>query len=421
MSKPKIRFNGFTEDWEQRKLSEYLEVSTKKNRDEQYGKENVLSVSGDYGIVNQIEFQGRSFAGVSVANYGVVETGDVVYTKSPLKANPYGIIKTNKGNTGIVSTLYAVYKPKESTDSEFVQVYFEQDARMNSYMHPLVNKGAKNDMKVSAGNALKGDVFFPKLEEQKRISAYFDKIDEAITLHQRKCEQTKKLKKFMLQKMFPQNGKAVPEIRFEGFTEDWEQRKFKEVFAGLQNNTLSRARLNDENGKALNIHYGDILVKFGFYIDASKEQLPYITDEAIVDKYSASYLHDGDIIIADTAEDKTVGKCAEIVGSEGLKLISGLHTIPCRPKKKFAQKYLGCYMNSFAYHTQLLPLMQGIKVTSISKTAIQNTNLIYPKDIAEQEKIGAYFSDIDHLITLHQRKCDELQNMKKFMLQNMFV
>lgn len=176
------------------------------------------------------------------------------------------------------------------------------------------------------------------------------------------------------------------------------------MFAGLQNNTLSRARLNDENGKALNIHYGDILVKFGFYIDASKEQLPYITDEAIVDKYSASYLHDGDIIIADTAEDKTVGKCAEIVGSEGLKLISGLHTIPCRPKKKFAQKYLGCYMNSFAYHTQLLPLMQGIKVTSISKTAIQNTNLIYPKDIAEQEKIGAYFSDIDHLITLHQCK-----------------
>lgn len=199
---PEIRFEGFTEDWEQRKLSEYLEVSTKKNRDEQYGKENVLSVSGDYGIVNQIEFQGRSFAGVSVANYGVVETGDVVYTKSPLKANPYGIIKTNKGNTGIVSTLYAVYKPKESTDSEFVQVYFEQDARMNSYMHPLVNKGAKNDMKVSAGNALKGDVFFPKLEEQKRISAYFDKIDEAITLHQRKCDELQNMKKFMLQNMF---------------------------------------------------------------------------------------------------------------------------------------------------------------------------------------------------------------------------
>ena len=146
----------------------------------------MLSVSGDYGIVNQIEFQGRSFAGASVANYGIVETGDVVYTKSPLRANPYGIIKTNKGNTGIVSTLYTVYKPKENVDSDFVQIYFEQDTRMNSYMHPLVNKGAKNDMKVSAENALKGGITFPKKEEQRQISAYFNKLDEIITLHQRK-------------------------------------------------------------------------------------------------------------------------------------------------------------------------------------------------------------------------------------------
>ena len=140
---PEIRFNGFTEVWEQRKLGDYLEVSKEKNRDEVYGKEDVLSVSGDYGIVNQMEFQGRSFAGDSVANYGVVETGDVVYTKSPLKLNPYGIIKANKGKSGIVSTLYAVYKPKENADSEFVQIYFEQHARINDYMHPLVNKGAK--------------------------------------------------------------------------------------------------------------------------------------------------------------------------------------------------------------------------------------------------------------------------------------
>ena len=199
---PEIRFDGFTDAWEQRKLEDYLSVSKQKNRNEQYDKEDVLSVSGDYGIVNQIEFQGRSFAGVSVANYGVVETGDVVYTKSPLRANPYGIIKTNKGNTGIVSTLYTVYKPKENVDSDFVQIYFEQDTRMNSYMHPLVNKGAKNDMKVSAENALKGGITFPKKEEQRQISAYFNKLDEIITLHQRKCDGLKKIKKFMLQNMF---------------------------------------------------------------------------------------------------------------------------------------------------------------------------------------------------------------------------
>ena len=199
---PEIRFNGFTDAWKQCKLWDYLEVSKEKNRDGVYGKEDVLSVSGDYGIVNQMEFQGRSFAGDSVANYGVVETGDVVYTKSPLKSNPYGIIKANKGKSGIVSTLYAVYKPKENADSEFVQIYFEQHARMNNYMHPLVNKGAKNDMKVSSENALKGEVCFPSKAEQTKISEYFDILDHLITLHQRKYNELQSLKKFMLQKMF---------------------------------------------------------------------------------------------------------------------------------------------------------------------------------------------------------------------------
>lgn len=146
-----------------------------------------MSVSGDYGIVNQIEFQGRSFAGASVSNYGVVQTGDVVYTKSPLNSNPYGIIKTNKGKPGIVSTLYAVYHPKENAFSDFIQVYFEQHARMNNYMHPLVNKGAKNDMKVSAENALKGPVCFPSRIEQESISAFFSVLDNLITLHQCKA------------------------------------------------------------------------------------------------------------------------------------------------------------------------------------------------------------------------------------------
>ena len=181
---PKIRFPGFTKDWEQRKLEDYLEVSEEKNLNNEYTKENVLSVSGDVGIVNQIEFQGRSFAGILVNNYGVVKTGYVVYTKSPLKNNPYGIIKANKGGDGIVSTLYAIYKPKVNVNSNFIQIYFEQNARMNNYMQPLVNKGAKNDMKISSENALKGNVIFPIRKEQDTIVDFFLKIDHIITLHQ---------------------------------------------------------------------------------------------------------------------------------------------------------------------------------------------------------------------------------------------
>ena len=201
-SVPEIRFKGFTDAWEQRKLEDYLTVSAEKNTGNIYDRSDVLSVSGDYGIVNQIEFQGRSFAGASVSNYGVVQTGDVVYTKSPLNSNPYGIIKTNKGKTGIVSTLYAVYHPKGNAFSDFIQVYFEQHARMNNYMHPLVNKGAKNDMKVSAENALKGPVCFPSRIEQESISTFFSVLDNLITLHQRELEKLQNIKKSMLEKMF---------------------------------------------------------------------------------------------------------------------------------------------------------------------------------------------------------------------------
>ena len=189
----------------------------------------------------------------------------------------------------------------------------------------------------------------------------------------------------------------------------------------MQNNTLSRADLSNETGVAKNVHYGDMLIKFGEVLDVNKENLPMISDESVLTKYKASFLQNGDIIVADTAEDLTVGKCSEIVGLLDEVVLSGLHTIPYRPIEKFASGYLGYYLNSSAYHNQLLPLMQGIKVTSISKSAMQDTNIVYPKSVKEQQKIGDYFRSLDHLITLHQQKCDELRNIKKFMLQNMFI
>jgi len=213
---------------------------------------------------------------------------------------------------------------------------------------------------------------------------------------------------------------STPNIRFKGFSNAWEQRKFANVFDGLQNNTLSRAELNYESGDVKNVHYGDVLIKFGDYIDASETELPYISDSSKVEKFRNSFLQDGDIVIADTAEDDTVGKCTEIQCSEGMQLLSGLHTIACRPKEKYGPKFLGYYINSPAYHNQLKPLMQGIKVTSISKSALQDTDLIVPKSIEEQTKIGEYFSNLDNLITLHQRKCDETKILKKYMLTKMF-
>ena len=213
---------------------------------------------------------------------------------------------------------------------------------------------------------------------------------------------------------------AKPTIRFKGYTEDWEQRKLGDILISLQNNTLSRADLSNEAGVAKNVHYGDVLIKFGEVLDVSKEKLPMISDESVLSKYKSSFLQNGDVIVADTAEDSTVGKCSEIAGLNDEVVLSGLHTIPYRPIEKFASGYLGYYLNSSAYHNQLIPLMQGIKVASISKSAMQDTDIVYPKSVKEQGKIGDYFQSLDHLITLHQRKCEETKILKKYMLQKMF-
>ncbi|WP_297101630.1 restriction endonuclease subunit S [uncultured Draconibacterium sp.] len=215
-------------------------------------------------------------------------------------------------------------------------------------------------------------------------------------------------------------NKLKPEIRFKGFEKHWVKSKYEETFTHLSNNTLSRANLNYNSGFGKNIHYGDILVKFGELIDVENEILPFIDSEDIVTKYKKSSLNNGDIIIADAAEDETVGKCSEITNIGNEKVISGLHTIPARPIKTFASKYLGYYMNSSAYHNQLLRLMQGTKVLSISKSALKDTSIVYPEIQEEQTQIGNFFQNLDTLIAQHQKKYDKLLILKKAMLEKMF-
>ena len=345
----------------------------------------------------------------------LAQPGDVFFqTVRPYQKNNYLFSKLD--NNYVFSTGYAQMRP--NIDTAFLMSFLQTDSFVKIVLdnctgtsYPAINSNDLSNLEIS----------LPKsFEEQKKVGKTIISIDNLITLHQRKCDETKKLKKFMLQKMFPKKDAKKPEIRFAGFTDDWEQRKLGEILIGLQNNTLSRADLSNETGVAKNVHYGDVLIKFGEVLDVSKEKLPMISDESILSKYKSSFLQNGDVIVADTAEDSTVGKCSEIAGLNDEIVLSGLHTIPYRPIEKFASGYLGYYLNSSAYHNQLIPLMQGIKVTSISKSAMQDTDIVYPKSMEEQGKIGDYFQSLDNLITLHQRKCDELKKFKKYMLQNMF-
>lgn len=402
--KPILRFKGFTENWEQRQLSDYLETSTEKNLDNRYTKQDVLSVSGDVGIVNQIEFKGRSFAGASVANYGVVHTGDMVYTKSPLSSNPFGIIKTNKGKTGIVSTLYAVYHTRENIYPNFVQNYFEQNARLNNYLHPLVNKGAKNDMKVSDDNALKGEVIFPAYKEQKMISDYFSVLDKLISLHQRKYDKIVNVKKAMLEKMFPKDGSDVPEIRFDGFTGPWEQRKFEKLVTPysdpIATPTDGYFRLGIRSHAKGTFHS---------YVEPGKELETAQMHKVAADKFIVNITFGWEHAVAITTGDD-VGR-----------LVS--HRFP---QFSFNE---GNVPNYFKYlildekfrHHLLLSSPGGAGRNRVLNLNQMLEYKFWITSKEEQERIATFMEQLDSIINLQQHRLEKLKNIKSYCMEKMFV
>ena len=396
--------------WEQRKVGNFLTESREVGHKGDVAHKMTVKLWSK-GICEKNE------AGSSNTQYFIRHTGQFIYSKLDFLNCAFGVVPKNLESFETTADVPAF-------DCNEINPYFMFYTAIQPAFYKkngIIADGSRKAKRIHVETFLNMPFFIPNLEEQNKIVDALSSLDHLITLHQRKCEETKSLKKYMLQKMFPENGKCVPKIRFSGFSDDWEQRKLGNVLLSLQNNTLSRANLSDESGIAKNVHYGDVLIKFGEILDVRKEKLPMITDENVLSKYKASFLQNGDVIVADTAEDSTVGKCSEIAGLNDEVVLSGLHTIPYRPIEKFASGYLGYYLNSGAYHNQLIPLMQGIKVTSISKSAMQNTDIDYPKSQEEQGKIGAYFKSLDEMITLHQHKCDELQKLKKFMLQNMFV
>ncbi|WP_164705124.1 restriction endonuclease subunit S [Pseudomonas viridiflava] len=223
---PRLRFPEFRDkgEWENESLNKLLVETKKRNRQLSYSPKDVLSVSGKYGCVNQIKLLGRSYAGASVKDYHVVETGDIVYTKSPLKKNPFGIIKENKGESGIVSTLYAVYRVTDKGYPAYLDHYFSRDYHLNSYLQPIVRKGAKNDMKVNNLDVLSGKINTPGLEEQKRIADCLSSLNELILVEGQKLDTPKSYESALMRQLFPRDDETVPQVRFPEFLDanEWE-------------------------------------------------------------------------------------------------------------------------------------------------------------------------------------------------------
>lgn len=404
-AKPVIRFPEFTDHWNNTKLSELLKEAKKRNTDLKYTKDEVFSVSGEMGIVNQIEHLGRSYAGVSVHQYHVVEVGDIVYTKSPLKANPYGIIKQNKKKAGIVSTLYAVYNVKEeNAHGEFIEHYFSLDENTNRYLRPLVKKGAKNDMKISNAYVLHDKIFVPSVAEQKKITLFLNTLDKKIEQLKQKKSLLEEYKKGIMQKIFSQelrfkdeNGKEFPK---------WERKKLGnlgECFIGL---TYSPNDVVESNGtlvlRSSNVQNGRLAFEDNVFVDTVISEKNYVKENDI-------------LICARNGSKSLIGKCA-LISKEHEGYAFGA----------FMSIYRSNF-NKFIYHLFQTDLFfsqinehLGATINQVTTKSLNSFSFNFPCE-EEQEKVANFLSTIDNKITRTQTQIEQTQLYKKGLLQNMFV
>lgn len=402
---PQIRFPEFKDNWEHKKLSELLSESKKRNEDLKYGKDEVLSVSGEVGIVNQIEHLGRSYAGESVHNYHTVETGDIVYTKSPLKANPFGIIRLNKSKTGIVSTLYAVYNVKEKNAcGSFLDYYFSLDANTNRYLRPLVRKGAKNTLQISDAEAITGEIFVPTTDEQKRIATFFTVLDKKIAELKQKKNLLEKYKKGIMQKIFSQKLRFRDENGKE-FSK-WEKKKLGEVAKFSKGKGISKIEIA-EDGKFECIRYGELYTHYREVIDTIKSKTN-------VNEKDLIFSEANDVIIPASGETQIDIAKASCVLKAGIAFGGDLNII----KTKNNGVFLSYYLNT-KKKKDIANLAQGISVVHLYSSQLTTLNLELPS-LPEQTKIANFLSVIDEKLTRTEKQIQQTEQYKKGLLQKMF-
>jgi len=397
--KPLIRFPEFKETWEHKRLNELLSESKKRNEDLKFGKEEVLSVSGELGIVNQIEHLGRSYAGVSVHNYHVVEVGDIVYTKSPLKANPFGIIKLNKGKAGIVSTLYAVYKVNQQTAyGPFIDYYFSLDANTNRYLRPLVKKGAKNDMKINNAYVLHDRIFAPTIPEQKHIATFFTVLDKKISELKQKKTLLEQYKKGVMQKLFSQelrfkdeNGKEFPK---------WEKKKLGKV-----------AEINPRSEK---------LPDTFIYIDLESVVQGRLTKEDRINKSEAPsraqrLLMKNDILFQMV---RPYQKNNYFFDRDEKDFVASTGYAQIRTTGN--SEFLFQFLHEETFVRKVIEKCTGTGYPAINSTDLSNIVISIPAE-KEQNRIANFHAVIDDKINRTENQLQQTQQYKKGLLQNMFI
>lgn len=422
MNTPKIRFKGFKDDWEQRKLSEICERITRKNRNNE--SDLPLTIASQFGLIDQRDFFNKVVAAKDMSNYYLLKKGEFAYNKSYSNGFDYGSIKRlNAYKQGCLSTLYICFGiTSDEVESDYLECFFDT-LKWYGDLSMICAEGARNHGLLNVDTKGFFDevtVDLPKsLEEQKRISVYMNALNRLITLHQRKCDETKQLKKFMLQKMFPKNGEKNPEIRFEGFTDDWEQRKLEDVMdtvtdyvaAGSFEDIRNNVTYLNEPGYAQLVRTVDLKKKFtnndSVYVDESAFKYLWrvnLNDECIVLPNIGANI--GEVYFV---EPSGLPYDNNVLGPNAILLKANEDTY-----------FAFTALNNLTFQKQLFENVGSSGQPKFNKTELKSIQLYMPQN-EEQVKIGQYFRKLDHLITLHQRKCEKLKELKKFMLQNMFV
>ena len=409
--KPKIRIKGFNDAWEYSYLYNCLEISTEVNKENKYGKDEVLSVSDDFGVVNQIKHLGRSYAGKSVSGYKILLPGQIVYTKSPLRDKPFGIIKENNYQAGIVSVLYAVYNVKEGIFSKYIQRYFEPKQRINKYLVPLVNKGAKNTMNISDEMSLNGKITKPvTICEQQAICSYFDKVDELISTASSRLASLKQVKEASLQAMFPQKGETVPKIRFKGFEGEWEEVKLSS-FA----KRIKRRNSCMESTLALTIASALGLISQNDYFNNS------VVGANIRNYY---ILKRGEFAYNKSYSNGYPFGSVKRLDRYEQGILSTLYIV-FTIDDSISSDYLTHFFDTTLWHKDVAErAAEGARnhgLLNISAEDFLDIAIWKPRSIEEQQHIASYFTSLDKQIALQTQRLEKLKQIKAACLDKMFV
>jgi len=407
---PALRFRGFDNAWEQRRLGEIVERVTRKN--ENLESTLPLTISAQYGLIDQNEFFDKRIASKDVSGYFLIRRGEFAYNKSTSTDAPWGAIKClERYENGVLSTLYIVFRiiDEKKLNSNYLAFYYDTDL-WHRGVQAIAAEGARNHglLNIAPVDFFETTLAIPQdIFEQQKIGLFFKQLDHLISLHQRKLEMLKKIKKSMLEKMFPKNDAKVPELRFSDFTDAWEQHKLGEVVKEVtRNDSASEAPI-----MMITANHGFIEQSERYAFNNAGESLKrYI----LLEKGELAYNHGASKL-------RPYGSCFALTTAENARIPFVYH---CFSAEEQNAEFISIELNGSDVENQLRKIVSsGARMDgllNISFAEYTSVSVLLPK-IEEQNRIADFFRNLDHLISLHQRKLEKLKNIKKSMLEKMFI